>query len=60
MRRQVSARLSEESYTQLKALCAVLRVAQADVIARGFEALEKSLGASEQRLVAMLRRREPR
>ena len=58
MRHQISARLSEETYAQLKALTAVLQVSQADVIARGFDVLERSLRPSEQQLVALLKKRE--
>jgi hypothetical protein len=58
MRHQISARLSDETYAQLKALSAVLQASQAEVIARGFEALEQSLGDSEQRLIALLKKRE--
>ena len=58
MRHQISARLSDETYAQLKALSAVLQASQAEVIARGFEALEQSLAASEQQLVALLKKRE--
>ena len=57
MRHQISARVSDETHAQLKALAAVLRASQADVIARGFDALERSLDPAEQRLVAMLRQR---
>jgi hypothetical protein len=58
MRHQISARLSEETYAQLKALAAVLQVSQADVIARGFDALERSLSPAEQRLLALFRKRD--
>jgi hypothetical protein len=58
MRHQISARLSDDTYAQLKALTAVLRASQADVIARGFDALEQSLGDAEQRLVTLLRNRD--
>ena len=58
MRHQISARLPDDAYAQLKALAAVLRMSQADVIARGFEALERSLDTTERRLVGLLRRRE--
>jgi hypothetical protein len=58
MRHQISARLSEESYAQLKALSAVLRSSQADVIARSFDALERSLDPAEQKLVALLKQRD--
>ncbi len=58
MRHQISARLSDETYAQLKALSAVLEASQAEVIARGFEALEQSLSDSEQQLVALLKKRE--
>jgi predicted DNA-binding protein len=58
MRHQISARLSDETYAQLKALSAVLQASQAEVIARGFEALEQSLSDSEQQLVALLKKRE--
>lgn len=60
MRHQISARLSEETYAQLKALSAVLQISQAEVIARGFDALERALPAAEQRLVALLRKRDVR
>jgi hypothetical protein len=56
--RQISARLSRSSQAQLKALSAVLQVSQAEVIARSLEALERSLGTSEQRLVSMLKKRD--
>jgi hypothetical protein len=58
MRRQISARLSDETYAQLKALTAVLRVSQAEVISRGFDALERALDAPEQRAVDALRKGE--
>ena len=58
MRHQISARLSDDTYAQLKALSAVLQASQAEVIARGFEALEQSLNDSEQQLVALLKKRE--
>jgi hypothetical protein len=58
MRHQISARLSDESYAQLKALSAVLQASQADVIARSFDALEQSLGPAEQRLIALFKKRE--
>jgi predicted DNA-binding protein len=58
MRHQISARLSDETYAQLKALSAVLQASQAEVIARGFEALEQSLSDSEQQLLALLKKRE--
>jgi hypothetical protein len=57
MRHQISARLSDDTYAQLKALVAVLQVSQAEVISRGFDALERALGPAEQRLVALLRKR---
>jgi hypothetical protein len=57
MRHQISARVSDETYAQLKALGAVLRASQADVIARGFDALERSLDPTEQRLVTLLKQR---
>lgn len=56
--RQISARLSDETYAQLKALTIVLQVSQADAIARAVDELERSLGENEQRLVALLRKRE--
>jgi hypothetical protein len=56
--RQISARLSQPSQAQLKALSAVLQVSQAEVITRSLEALERSLGTSEQRLVSMLKKRD--
>ena len=58
MRHQISARVSDETYAQLKALTAVLRVSQAEVIARGFEALEQSLAPTEQRVMELLKTRE--
>ena len=58
MRHQISARLPDDTYAQLKALAAVLRLSQADVIARGFEALERSLDSTERRLVGLLRKRQ--
>ena len=58
LRHQISARLAPETYAQLKALTAVLGVSQADVIARGFDALQASLTSSERRLVALLRKRD--
>ena len=58
LRHQISARLSSETYAQLKALSAVLQISQADVIARGFDALQASLTASERRLVTLLRKRD--
>jgi hypothetical protein len=58
MRHQISARLSDDTYAQLKALTAVLRASQADVIALGFDALERSLGEGEQKLVSLLRKRD--
>jgi hypothetical protein len=58
MRHQISARLSDETYAQLRALTAVLQVSQAEVIAKGFEALEQSLPAAEQRLVGLMKKRE--
>ena len=58
MRHQISARLSDETYAQLKALSAALQVSQAEVITRGFDALERSLRPSEQQLVALLKKRE--
>ena len=57
MRHQISARVSDETYAQLKALGAVLQLSQADVITQGFAALERSLPPAEQKLVALLRRR---
>jgi hypothetical protein len=60
LRHQISARLADETYAQLKALAAVLQVSQAEVITRGFDALERSLDPSAQRLVSMLRRRDGR
>ena len=58
MRHQISARLSDDTYAQLKALTVVLQASQADVIARGFDALEQSLSDGEQKLVSLLRRRD--
>ena len=57
MRHQISARLSDDTYAHLKALAAVLQVSQAEVITRGFAALERSLPPAEQRLVGLLRKR---
>ena len=57
MRHQISARISDETYAHLKALAAVLQVSQAEVITRGFAALERSLAPTEQKLVALLRKR---
>ena len=59
-RHQISARLAPETYAQLKALSAVLQVSQADVIMRGFDALQSSLSPDERRLVALLRKRDVR
>jgi hypothetical protein len=56
--RQISARLSEETYAQLKALAAVLQMSQADVIAKGFDALERSLSPAEQRLLTLFSKRD--
>ena len=58
MRRQISARLSDETYAQLKALTAVLRVSQAEVIARGFDALEQALDPNQQRAVDTLKNQD--
>ena len=58
LRHQISARLSPDTYKQLKALSAILQISQADVIARGFDALQASLPASERRLVTLLRKRD--
>jgi hypothetical protein len=55
--RQISARLPDESYAQLKALATVLQISQADVIARGIAALEQSLAETDQRLLSLLRKR---
>jgi hypothetical protein len=52
--------VSDDTYAQLKALTAALELSQADVIAKGFDALERSLRASEQRLVALLKNRQTR
>ena len=60
MKHQISARLADDTYAQLKALAAVLRVSQAEIIARGFDALERTLQPAEQRLVTLLRRRKLR
>ena len=60
MRHQISARISPETYAQLKALAALLGISQADVITRGFDALERSLGPEEQRLLAQMKTREGR
>lgn len=58
MRQQISARLSAETYAQLRGLSAVLQVSQADVIARGFDALEGTLTPAEQRLLSLLKKRQ--
>jgi hypothetical protein len=55
--RQISARLSDESYAQLKALTVILQTSQADVIARALQTFEHSLGDNEQRLLRLLRTR---
>ena len=56
--RQISARIPDDTYTQLKALTVVLQTSQADVIARAVLTLEQSLGEAEMRLVRLLRKRE--
>jgi hypothetical protein len=56
--RQISARIPDDTYAQLKALTAVLQVSQADVIGKAVEALERSLGDGEIRLVRLLRKRD--
>ena len=57
--RQISARLPDETCEQLKALSVVLRMSQADVIARAIDALEQSLSESDQREAAQLRKHRP-
>jgi hypothetical protein len=56
--RQISARIPDDTYAQLKALTVVLQISQADVIARAVGTLEESLGDAELRLVRLLRKRE--
>jgi hypothetical protein len=56
--RQISARISDDTYAQLKALAVVLQVSQADVIAKAVTTLEESLGDAELRLIRLLRKRE--
>jgi hypothetical protein len=58
--RQISARIPDETYAQLKALTAVLQISQADVIGKAVDALERSLADAETRLVRLLRKRDPR
>jgi hypothetical protein len=58
--RQISARIPDETYAQLKALTAVLQISQADVIGKAVDALERSLADAESRLVRLLRKRDPR
>ena len=55
--RQISARLPDDICAQLKALSVVLRISQADVIARAIATLEQSLSESDQRAAAQLRKR---
>ena len=57
--RQISARIPDETYAQLKALTAVLQISQADVIGKAVDALERSLADAESRLVRLLRKRDP-
>jgi hypothetical protein len=56
--RQISARIPDDTYAQLKALTVVLQISQADVIARAVISLEQSLGDAELRLIRLLRKRE--
>jgi hypothetical protein len=56
--RQISARIPDDTYAQLKALTVVLQISQADVIARAVVSLEQSLGDAELRLIRLLRKRE--
>ena len=56
--RQISARLPDETCAQLKALSVVLQTSQADVIARAISALEQALSETDQRLAALLRKRD--
>ena len=56
--RQISARLSDDAYAQLKALTMILQTSQADVIARALQTFEQSLGDNEQRLLHLLRTRQ--
>jgi hypothetical protein len=56
--RQISARIPDDTYAQLKALTVVLQISQADVIGKAVEALERSLGDAEARLVRLLRKRD--
>jgi hypothetical protein len=55
--RQISARLPDDTCAQLKALSIVLRLSQADVIARAIATLEQSLSEADQRAAAHLRKR---
>ena len=55
--RQISARVPDDTHTQLKALGIVLQTSQAEVITRAVAALEASLPESDQRLVSLLRKR---
>jgi predicted negative regulator of RcsB-dependent stress response len=56
--RQISARIPDDTYAQLKALAVVLQISQADVIGKAVNALEQSLGDAELRLVRLLRKRD--
>ena len=56
--RQISARLPDETCAQIKALSVVLQTSQAEVIARAIAALEQALSETDQRLAALLRKRD--
>ena len=56
--RQISARIPDDTYAQLKALTVALQISQADVIRKAVDALEHSLGDADLRLVRLLRKRD--
>jgi hypothetical protein len=51
MRHQISARVPDDTYELLRALVSVTGEAQAEVLAKGLVALEKTLTSEQRRLV---------
>lgn len=58
MRHQITARVPDATYAQLRALAALLQRSQAAVLADAMDALEGTLSSSDRKLLGALKRRK--
>ena len=57
MRHQITARVPDMTYAQLKALAALLQQSQAAVLGLAMDALEGTLSTADRKLLDALKRR---